>query len=207
MGVLFDRFAYDRGQPRLFVIDLHRVIQIDLDPASFVMDPSVQPQPVWEEFFTPEGIPYYVNSITNESVWERPAEMDAVQSVDPQPEQIEPVAAEGAVVKQFAAEAESLSAALPSSSTSSADTEAVAALPLSSARGGAPLHSARGQNASLGQISARGSRRVNSALFSRSSASDNTKIRTRQDLARLVDNLRRVEAELSDLKIKVFICF
>jgi hypothetical protein len=34
-GIVFDRFAYLAGQPRLFVIDFHRLIQIDLDPASF----------------------------------------------------------------------------------------------------------------------------------------------------------------------------
>jgi len=34
-GILFDRFAAQAGKPRLFVIDFHRLIQIDLDPLSF----------------------------------------------------------------------------------------------------------------------------------------------------------------------------
>ncbi len=34
-GLHFDKFAFERGEPRLFVTDYHRVLQIDLDPASF----------------------------------------------------------------------------------------------------------------------------------------------------------------------------
>ena len=34
VAVHFDRFAYERGEPRLFVLDFHRLIQIDLQPAS-----------------------------------------------------------------------------------------------------------------------------------------------------------------------------
>jgi hypothetical protein len=34
-GLHFDKFAFERGEPRLFVTDFHRVLQIDLDPASF----------------------------------------------------------------------------------------------------------------------------------------------------------------------------
>ena len=34
-GIIFDEYAYERGAPRLFVCDFHRLIQIDLDPESF----------------------------------------------------------------------------------------------------------------------------------------------------------------------------
>jgi hypothetical protein len=34
VAVHFDRFAFERGEPRLFVLDFHRLIQIDLQPAS-----------------------------------------------------------------------------------------------------------------------------------------------------------------------------
>ena len=34
-GIHFDRAAYMRGEPRLYVIDFHRLVQIDLDPAAF----------------------------------------------------------------------------------------------------------------------------------------------------------------------------
>jgi hypothetical protein len=34
VAIIFDRFAYQRGHPRLFVLDFHRLIQIDLDPSS-----------------------------------------------------------------------------------------------------------------------------------------------------------------------------
>jgi hypothetical protein len=34
-GIHFDRFAYQRGEPCLYVVDFHRLIKIDLDPASF----------------------------------------------------------------------------------------------------------------------------------------------------------------------------
>lgn len=36
-GIIFDEYAYERGAPRLFVSDFHRLIQIDLDPESFPM--------------------------------------------------------------------------------------------------------------------------------------------------------------------------
>lgn len=39
-GIHFDKFAYQRGQPCLYVIDFHRLIKIELDPASFP-DPQV----------------------------------------------------------------------------------------------------------------------------------------------------------------------
>ncbi len=33
-GILFDHYAAARGQPRLYVLDFHRVVQIDLDPSA-----------------------------------------------------------------------------------------------------------------------------------------------------------------------------
>ncbi len=42
-GLYFDHFALARGEPRLFVTDFHRILQIDLDPASFPT-PGVRPR-------------------------------------------------------------------------------------------------------------------------------------------------------------------
>jgi hypothetical protein len=41
-GIIFDRFAHQQGRPRLFVIDFHRLIQIDLDPTSLQTFEPVQ---------------------------------------------------------------------------------------------------------------------------------------------------------------------
>lgn len=41
VGLVFDEFAWHAGQPRLFVLDRHRVIQVDLDPNS-IPDPRQQ---------------------------------------------------------------------------------------------------------------------------------------------------------------------
>jgi tetratricopeptide (TPR) repeat protein len=35
IAVHFDRYAFERGEPRLFVLDAHRLIQVTLDPATF----------------------------------------------------------------------------------------------------------------------------------------------------------------------------
>jgi hypothetical protein len=42
-AVLFDRFAAERGQPRLLVADFHRLIEISLDPITF-LPPGSMPQ-------------------------------------------------------------------------------------------------------------------------------------------------------------------
>jgi hypothetical protein len=36
LGIVFDKFAALRGQPRLLVLDRHRVIEVKLDAASMV---------------------------------------------------------------------------------------------------------------------------------------------------------------------------
>lgn len=53
-------------------------------PASLVntvfqkMNPKAPPS-AWQQFFTPEGHPYYYNSITFQTQWERPPELDMMQ--------------------------------------------------------------------------------------------------------------------------------
>lgn len=49
-----------------------------------VFEAPTQSVTPWQEFTTPEGKPYYYNTLTKETVWEKPAEMQAAASV-PQP--------------------------------------------------------------------------------------------------------------------------
>lgn len=49
--------------------------------AAAVAQNMMRPPTVWQQFFTPEGHPYYYNTITFQTQWERPVELDMLPMV------------------------------------------------------------------------------------------------------------------------------